>query len=86
MGTVARRGIAGWMMGNTAELILDQVQCSVLAVKPLDFVSPIKGRVGKPASLPATVADDSASAAGEPSASDEELALGEAAVNPDPAV
>jgi universal stress protein E len=42
MGTVARTGIAGLFIGNTAETILEQLQCSVLAVKPLGFVSPIK--------------------------------------------
>lgn len=42
MGTVARTGIAGWLIGNTAEAILEQLQCSVLAVKPLGFVSPVK--------------------------------------------
>lgn len=41
MGTVARTGIAGVFIGNTAENILEQVQCSVLAVKPPGFVSPI---------------------------------------------
>lgn len=42
MGTVARTGIAGWLIGNTAEAIFEQVQCSVLAVKPPGFVSPVK--------------------------------------------
>ena len=42
MGTVARTGIAGLLIGNTAEAILEQVQCSVLAVKPPGFVSPVK--------------------------------------------
>jgi len=42
MGTVARTGIAGWLIGNTAEAILEQIQCSVLAVKPRGFVSPVK--------------------------------------------
>ncbi|WAK00372.1 universal stress protein [Methylobacter sp. YRD-M1] len=42
MGTVARTGIAGLFIGNTAEAILEQLQCSLLAVKPLGFVSPIK--------------------------------------------
>jgi universal stress protein E len=41
MGTLARRGIAGLLIGNTAETILEQVQCSVLAVKPDGFASPI---------------------------------------------
>lgn len=42
MGTVARTGIAGLFIGNTAETILEQLQCSVLAVKPPGFVTPIK--------------------------------------------
>ncbi len=41
MGTVARTGIAGLLIGNTAEAILEQLQCSVLAVKPPGFVSPV---------------------------------------------
>ena len=42
MGTVARTGIAGFFMGNTAETILNQLECSVLTVKPPEFVSPVK--------------------------------------------
>lgn len=42
MGTVARTGIAGLLIGNTAEAVLEQLQCSVLAVKPPGFVSPVK--------------------------------------------
>ena len=42
MGTVARTGIAGFFMGNTAEAILNQIDCSVLALKPAGFVSPIR--------------------------------------------
>ena len=41
MGTVARTGVAGLVIGNTAERILDAVDCSVLAVKPEGFVSPV---------------------------------------------
>jgi nucleotide-binding universal stress UspA family protein len=41
MGTVARTGISGFFMGNTAETILDQLECSVLAIKPPGFVSPV---------------------------------------------
>ncbi|MCB0992356.1 MAG: universal stress protein, partial [Acidimicrobiales bacterium] len=41
LGTVARGGIPGLVMGNTAETILDKVTCSVLALKPDGFVSPI---------------------------------------------
>ena len=42
MGTVARAGIAGLLIGNTAEAVFEQVQCSLLAVKPPEFVSPVK--------------------------------------------
>lgn len=41
MGTVARSGLAGMVIGNTAEWILDNLECSVLAVKSNSFVSPI---------------------------------------------
>ncbi len=41
MGTIARTGIAGFITGNTAERLLPQIPCSVLAVKPSDFVSPV---------------------------------------------
>jgi nucleotide-binding universal stress UspA family protein len=42
MGTVARTGIRGFIMGNTAETILDQIDCSVLAIKPPGFVTPVE--------------------------------------------
>ncbi|MEH6468211.1 MAG: universal stress protein [Porticoccus sp.] len=41
MGTVARTGIPGFFMGNTAENILNQLDCSVLAIKPPGFVTPV---------------------------------------------
>lgn len=41
MGTVARSGLAGKLIGNTAEQILDRIECSVLAMKPYDFKSSI---------------------------------------------
>ncbi|WP_293007237.1 universal stress protein [Nitrosomonas sp.] len=41
MGTVARTGIPGFIMGNTAETILNQINCSVLAIKPVGFITPI---------------------------------------------
>ena len=42
MGTVGRTGLRGLIMGNTAETILRSVRCSVLAVKPEGFVTPVK--------------------------------------------
>ena len=41
MGTVARSGIPGLIIGNTAEAILDQLNCSVLTIKPPGFESPV---------------------------------------------
>ena len=42
MGTVARTGVPGFLIGNTAEKILGRVRCSVLAVKPEGFVTPVE--------------------------------------------
>ncbi len=39
MGTVARTGIVGLVMGNTAERVLQRLRGSVLAVKPPGFTS-----------------------------------------------
>lgn len=41
MGTVARTGIAGFLIGNTAERVLNQVGCSIIALKPQGFVTPV---------------------------------------------
>ena len=41
MGTVARTGVPGFIMGNTAETILSQIDCSVLAIKPPGFTTPV---------------------------------------------
>lgn len=40
MGTIARTGVRGLVLGNTAESVLGQVQCGVLFVKPPGFTSP----------------------------------------------
>jgi nucleotide-binding universal stress UspA family protein len=40
IGTVARAGVPGLVIGNTAEAVLRRVNCSVLTVKPEGFVSP----------------------------------------------
>ena len=42
MGTVARSGIPGLLIGNTAESVLGRVRCSVLTVKPDGFHSPVE--------------------------------------------
>ncbi len=47
MGTVCRTGISGFFIGNTAEKILNRVQCSVLALKPEGFISPVQISQGR---------------------------------------
>ncbi|WP_225927111.1 universal stress protein [Vibrio alfacsensis] len=42
MGTVARSGIQGLLVGNTAENIFQTVNCSLVVLKPDNFVSPIQ--------------------------------------------
>lgn len=42
MGTLARTGIAGFVIGNTAENILQSIRCSLVAMKPEGFISPIR--------------------------------------------
>lgn len=37
LGTVGRTGLAGLIMGNTAERVLREVRCAVLALKPEGF-------------------------------------------------
>lgn len=42
MGTVARTGIRAFVFGNTAENVVQNLPCSVMALKPNGFVSPVK--------------------------------------------
>lgn len=44
MGTVARTGIPGFIIGNTAEDIFQELSCSLIALKPPGFVSPISAQ------------------------------------------
>lgn len=48
IGTVGRSGVKGLLLGNTAERVLDSCDCSILAIKPDDFVSPIEPSNAKP--------------------------------------
>lgn len=41
LGTLGRSGIPGLLIGNTVENLLSTVNCSVLAVKPDGFISPV---------------------------------------------
>lgn len=42
IGTVGRSGISAALLGNTAEHLIDGINCDVLALKPHGFVSPVK--------------------------------------------
>jgi universal stress protein E len=42
MGTVARTGLPAAVMGNTAETVANELTCSLLAVKPDEFVCPVR--------------------------------------------
>ena len=42
MGTLSRSGVDGLLIGNTAERILRRLECSVLAVKPEGFRTPLR--------------------------------------------
>ena len=44
MGTAARHGLSGLVIGNTAERLLPRLTCSVLAVKPEGYRSGIQPR------------------------------------------
>lgn len=41
MGTIEKTGIQGILIGHTAESLINQVECSILALKPKSFTSPI---------------------------------------------
>ncbi len=43
MGTIARTGVPGFIIGNTAEDTLNCVECPVVTVKPPGYVSPVAG-------------------------------------------
>ena len=42
MGTIARSGISGFLIGNTAEKVVNKLEASLLAVKPDGFICPVK--------------------------------------------
>ncbi|PSW22216.1 universal stress protein [Photobacterium sanctipauli] len=41
LGSLSRSGIAGFLMGNTAESMVNKLDCSVITLKPDSFKSPI---------------------------------------------
>ncbi|MDJ0624144.1 MAG: universal stress protein [Desulfocapsaceae bacterium] len=46
MGTLARTDLAGLLIGNTSEAILNQIDSSVIAIKPAGFISPVALKTG----------------------------------------
>lgn len=48
MGTLTNPGLAGFLIGSTAEQVMESIDCSVLALKPQGFVSPIPELEKKP--------------------------------------
>lgn len=41
MGSMSRSGISGFVLGNTAESMINQLDCSVITLKPDSFKSPV---------------------------------------------
>ncbi len=41
LGTVARLGVPGFIMGGTAEDTIHQINCALVGIKPQGFVSPL---------------------------------------------
>ena len=42
MGTLARTGVPGFTIGNTAENVVRELSCSLLALKPEGFICPVQ--------------------------------------------
>ncbi|MDM8350734.1 universal stress protein [Pseudomonas sp. sp1636] len=47
IGTVARTGLSGALIGNTAEVILDVLDCDVLVLKPDDIIAHLEELVAQ---------------------------------------
>jgi len=41
LGTIGRTGFSAAIIGNTAEHVIDQLKCDVLALKPVGYISPL---------------------------------------------
>ncbi|PKF62577.1 universal stress protein UspE [Psychromonas sp. psych-6C06] len=41
LGTVGRSGLSATLLGHTAEQVIDQLDCDLLALKPAGYISPI---------------------------------------------
>ncbi|NMP31466.1 universal stress protein UspE [Thalassotalea sp. M1531] len=42
LGTIGRTGLSAALIGNTAEHVIDKLNCDVLALKPADYISPLQ--------------------------------------------
>ena len=42
LGTIGRTGLSAALIGNTAEHVIDRLNCDVLALKPTGYVSPLQ--------------------------------------------
>lgn len=47
IGTVARTGLSGALIGNTAEIILDALECDVLVLKPDEIIAHLEELVAQ---------------------------------------
>ncbi len=47
IGTVARTGFSGALMGNTAEVVLDTLESDVLVLKPIDIIDHLEELVAR---------------------------------------
>jgi universal stress protein E len=56
MGAISRSGIKRWLIGNTAERILDELSCDLLVVKPAKFRSKVPRTANGPKVLMLTPA------------------------------
>jgi universal stress protein E len=43
LGALSRSGLKGLIIGNTAEKLLDELPCDLLIIKPVQFVSRVRG-------------------------------------------
>lgn len=41
LGTTGRTGLSAVFIGNTAEHVIDKINCDVLALKPNGYISPL---------------------------------------------
>jgi universal stress protein E len=44
MGAISRSGLKRFLIGNTAERVVDDLTCDVLVIKPREFVSRVNGK------------------------------------------